>query len=266
MIIRDHLQRELEITGIPQRIISLVPSQTELLCELGLEENIVGITKFCVHPPHLRKTKRIVGGTKQVHFDRIINLRPDIILCNKEENTEEMVKELEKIAPVHVSEILNFKDALDIIEDYGRIFGKEFEAARLLKELEEEREIFIKEQQAKKLKVAYFIWREPWMLAGRDTFINTLLELNGWENVIAEEYSRYPEIDLKDLELLQPDLILLSSEPFPFKEKHKKEILQHYKKGKIELADGEYFSWYGSRLLPAFRYFREFQMKLSSSL
>lgn len=115
------------------------------------------------------------------------------------------------------------------------------------------------------LKVAYFIWREPWMLAGRNTFINTLLELNGWQNVVPDNNSRYPEINLEELQVLQPEVVLLSSEPFPFKEKHKKEVREHYN-GKIELVDGEYFSWYGSRLLPAMRYFREFQMKLSNSL
>lgn len=266
MIIKDHLHRELVIDKIPRRIVSLVPSQTELLCDLGLEDKIVGITKFCVHPVHLRKTKTIVGGTKKVHYDRIKALDPDIILCNKEENTLEMVQELEKIAPVHVSDIINYKDALQIIEDYGGIFDRKLPATELLKDLKGAKENFEREIGKIRLKVAYFIWREPWMLAGRDTFINTLLELNNWENVVVGQSSRYPEIDLKDLGELQPDLILLSSEPFPFKEKHKKEILGQYKNAGVELVDGEFFSWYGSRLLPAFKYFREFQKHLSSSL
>ena len=266
MILRDQLQRKLEVKEDLQRIVSLVPSQTELLCDLGLKEKIVGVTKFCVHPGNIRKTSTVVGGTKSLHINKIAKLQPDIILCNKEENTPEMVTELEKIAPVHVSDILSFKDALDIIEVYGQLFRKKFEASALIESIIKEKESFELEiKERRRLKVAYFIWRNPWMLAGRATFINSLLEVNGWENIISDPTSRYPEIDLKDLEFLQPDLILLSSEPFPFRDKHAVEITDHYS-GAIELVDGEYFSWYGSRLLPAFKYFREFQMKLSISL
>lgn len=266
MRIKDQLGRELTISKTPRRIVSLVPSQTELLCDLGLEDNLVGVTKFCVHPDHIRKSKKIVGGTKQVHFDRIKKLGPDIILCNKEENTAEMVLELEKIAAVHVSDILTFEDALELAEEYGRLFDRNEESSRLVEKIRQEKESFVQEIPAAKLKVAYFIWREPWMLAGRHTFINTLLELNGLENVLRDKQSRYPEIDLRELESLQPDIIMLSSEPFPFKEKHKKEVLKHFKKARVEFIDGEYFSWYGSRLLPAFDYFRKFQTKLSRFL
>ncbi len=119
---KDQLGREVILEGVPKRIISLVPSQTELLCYLGLEASIVGITKFCVHPENLRKEKKIVGGTKNVHFDRIRDLSPDIILCNKEENTLEMVLELEKIAPVHISNVISLEDTYQLISQYGEIF------------------------------------------------------------------------------------------------------------------------------------------------
>lgn len=245
------------------RIVSLVPSQTELLVYLGLEEYIVGVTKFCVHPPHIRKIRTVVGGTKQVHFNKILKLRPDIILCNKEENTAQMIPELEKIAPVHISNIIKIEDAFILINDYGSIFSKEKAAGELVRDIKNEMQL--NTTLLPELKIAYFIWKDPWMLAGRNTFINTLLKFNGWKNVIRDKDNRYPEINIEELEDLQPELILLSSEPFPFKEKHKKEIREHYN-GNIELVDGEYFSWYGSRLLPAMRYFREFQMKLSNSL
>ncbi|MCM4160723.1 cobalamin-binding protein [Antarcticibacterium flavum] len=264
MIIKDQLQRDVHLGDNLQRIVSLVPSQTELLYDLGLENEIGGITKFCIHPNHLRKNTRIVGGTKQVHFDRIRDLKPDIILCNKEENTKEMVKELEKIAPVHVSDIKTFEDSLELIDQYGRIFNREHLTFRFIEDLKSAKENFQKTlKEGRNLKVAYFIWRDPWMLAGSGTFIDTLLKINKLENVIQANRSRYPTIDLKDLESLRPDVVLLSSEPFPFREKHKKEISKHFE-GKIQLVDGEYFSWYGSRLLPAFDYFRKFQMKLSS--
>jgi len=264
-MIRDQLQRELNIKDVPKRIISLVPSQTELLVALGLEENIVGITKFCVHPEHLRKSKTVVGGTKKVHFDKIRDLKADIILCNKEENTLEMVLDLEKIAPVHVSEIINFEDVLNLIEMYGKLFDRSQEANQLNLNLRKEKKEFEKEIPVIPKRVAYFIWRGPWMVAGGDTFINSLLKLNGWENVFENKESRYPEITLVELKDLKPDLILLSSEPFPFKEKHFEEIRQICNV-RVELVDGEYFSWYGSRLIPAFAYFKKLQKLLSGSL
>ncbi|HSI69246.1 MAG TPA: helical backbone metal receptor, partial [Gillisia sp.] len=256
--------REIHLKENLRRIVSLVPSQTELLCDLGLEDDLVGVTKFCVHPTHIRKTSEVVGGTKEVHFDKIRELRPDIILCNKEENTEEMVAKLEEIAPVHVSDIATFEDSLELISQYGKMFGVEHLTFRLIENLKNAKNSFNASLKTEtKLRVAYFIWREPWMLAGHDTFINTLLEINGWENVIKDKGDRYPAIDLQSLESLKPDLILLSSEPFPFKEKHKEEISKYFQ-GRIELVDGEYFSWYGSRLLHAFDYFRKFQIKLSN--
>ena len=259
------MHRELNIKAVPKRIISLVPSQTELLVALGLEENIVGITKFCVHPDHLRKSKTIVGGTKKVHFDKIRDLNPEIILCNKEENTLEMVMELEKIAPVHVSEIIGFEDVLNLIEMYGKLFDRDREANQLILKLRKEKKEFEKEIPIIPKKVAYFIWRDPWMVAGGDTFINSLLKLNGWENIFENKESRYPEIIVEELKDLKPDLILLSSEPFPFKEKHVEEMRQICN-ARIELVDGEYFSWYGSRLIRAFDYFKKLQKLLSSSL
>ena len=263
-MIKDQLQRELNIKDVPKRIISLVPSQTELLVFLGLEKNIVGITKFCIHPKNLRKSKTVVGGTKKVHFDKIRELNPDIILCNKEENTLGMVLELEKIAPVHVSEIIDFEDVLILIEMYGKLFDRSQEANQLKLKLQKQKREFEKEIPVIPGKVAYFIWREPWMVVGGDTFINSLLKLNNWENVFENKESRYPEIKLEELKRLKPDLILLSSEPFPFKEKHVEEMRQICNVP-IELVDGEYFSWYGSRLIPAFDYFKKLQKLLSGS-
>jgi len=263
-MIRDQLQRELNIKAVPKRIVSLVPSQTELLVALGLEENIVGITKFCVHPEYLRKSKSIVGGTKKVHFEKIRELNPDIILCNKEENTLEMVLELEKIAPVHVSEIIDFEDVLNLIEMYGKLFDRSQEANQLNLKLQDKKRKFEKEIPVIQKKVAYFIWRGPWMVAGGNTFINSQLRLNGWENIFENKESRYPEITVEELKDLKLDLILLSSEPYPFKEKHVEEIRQICNV-RVELVDGEYFSWYGSRLIPAFDYFKKLQKLLSGS-
>ncbi|MDP2542460.1 cobalamin-binding protein [Tenacibaculum discolor] len=240
-----------------KRIISLVPSQTELLIDLGLEENIVGVTKFCIHPKHLLKTKTIVGGTKNIKIDRIKNLQPDIILCNKEENTKEIVEACQQIAFTHVSDIFTLTDSLELISLYGSFFEKQVEAKKMINKLESKIIDFKKFIENKKSrKVAYFIWRNPWMVAASNTFINHLLELNKFDNVYANA-KRYPEVNIKDILKKKPELILLSSEPFPFKEKHITEIKEHTSNSTPILVDGEYFSWYGSRLLKAFDYFKE---------
>lgn len=257
-IFHDQLHRKLKLKEFPQQIVSLVPSQTELLVDLGLKEQIVGITKFCVHPKELRKQKKMVGGTKQVNFDRIKDLHPDIILCNKEENTEEMVAELEKIAPVHVSDVKTIDESLELIRQYGEIFGVVEKASEIKEKILSEKAIF--ERYIKDIperRVAYFIWKNPWMVAGRDNFIDHLLKLNRFKNVFSNEDSRYPEIDLKQLKQNKVELVLLSTEPFPFKLKDKEALKKEVSLERVHIVDGEYFSWYGSRLSAAFRYFRE---------
>lgn len=259
-ILYDQLDRKIELKATPRRVVSLVPSQTELLVDLGLREKILGVTKFCVHPEDLRKEKKVVGGTKQVHYERIKALKPDLILCNKEENTEEMVAELEKIAPVHVSDVKTIADSLELIKDYGEIFEVVEKASEIIQKIRQEKHLFeedVKNQPQR--RVAYFIWKDPWMVAGRDTFIDHLLELNRFKNVFSANNSRYPEINLEQLEQKEVELVLLSTEPFPFREKDKKAFQKKGELCMVHIVDGEYFSWYGSRLLAAFAYFRQLQ-------
>lgn len=267
LLFKDQLNRSIALMKVPKRIISLVPSQTELLVDLGLEESIVGITKFCVHPAHLRKSKTIVGGTKQVHFDKIKDLQPDIILCNKEENTKEMVKELEKIAPVHVSDIYTIEDTVELINQYGELFSiqnKANEITTKLIDLVDSFKSFVINLPIR--KVAYFIWRKPWMVAGNNTIIHHLLLLNKFENVFAD-VSRYPEVELTSfVSTKKPDLVFLSSEPYPFKEKHILELNKIVPQANILLVDGEYFSWYGTRLLEAFDYFKNLHSIIDSKV
>ena len=257
----DQLGRVLQFSKAPVRIVSLVPSQTELLVDLGLCNHIVGLTKFCVHPVGLIKEKVVVGGTKQVHIDKVKALQPDIILCNKEENTEQIVRDMEAIAPVHVSDIKTIKDALALISMYGTIFNIESKALSLVKEIQKKYTDFLIEypEIITPKKVGYFIWRNPWMVAGQDTFIDYLLSICHFENAFNSFDGRYPEVTLDQLQYL--DFIFLSSEPFPFAEKHIKELTPHTN-AKIVLVDGEYFSWYGSRLLGAFDYFSELMKQL----
>ncbi|MCC1484475.1 ABC transporter substrate-binding protein [Winogradskyella immobilis] len=263
MVFKDQLNRTINLVNTPKRIVSLVPSQTELLVDLGLESNILGITKFCVHPSHLLKSKTIVGGTKQVHVEKVKALNPDIILCNKEENSLEILQQMEQIAPVHMSDIYTLDDGLDLIKVYGEIFDCKNNATDIVSQIKIQLESF-KTYIANKpeLKVAYFIWKTPWMVAAKHTFINHLLEINKFKNVYGH-LERYPEIDINIMSSqIKPDLVLLSSEPFPFKEKHKEELELLSSNLKVVLVDGEYFSWYGSRLIEAFNYFKTLRLNL----
>lgn len=238
---------------MPQRIISLVPSQTELLFALGLEDRVVGITKFCVHPEQWRGEKTIVGGTKQVNFDVIESLNPDLIIGNKEENDREFIEQLSTKFPVWMSDIHNLNDALDMIEMLGEIVNKPLESEALVVDIIEQFEA-LNEVEFQTKKTAYLIWRKPFMAAGQNTFINDMMKKVGFENVITED--RYPELSLEAIQSLQPEVILLSSEPYPFKSEHLEELKVICPVAEIKLVDGEMFSWYGSRLLKAPTYFK----------
>ncbi len=250
----DQLNNVVTLSKTPSRIVSLVPSQTELLVDLGLRENIVGITKFCIHPSDLRNEKTMVGGTKKVNFKKIKALKPDLIICNKEENTETMVRQLEIIAPVWVSDVNTIADCVGMIEKLGEVLNVLEKALTIVSKIKKELkefEFFIEDKLPK--KTLYLIWKDPFMAVGKPTFIDALLHLNKFENSITDEVSRYPEIDL--VLFNKVDLILLSTEPYPFKESHVLN-LQAEVGTNVSLVDGEYFSWYGTRLIKAFEYFK----------
>jgi ABC-type Fe3+-hydroxamate transport system substrate-binding protein len=250
----DMTGREVAIPYPPQRIVSLVPSQTELLFDLGLDATVVGITKFCVHPEDWFRNKKRVGGTKTVHIDIVKSLRPDLIIANKEENTREQVEELAKLYPVWVSDIKTVDEGLEMIRQVGDIVGKTLEATRLAEEIKDG--FGSLSTNVAPPKVAYYIWKTPWMAAGGDTFISDVISRIGWQNVLSES-KRYPEISPAALAGTGADLVLLSSEPYPFKEKHIVEIKELLPDAKVLLVDGEMFSWYGSRMKYAIAYLRE---------
>jgi len=263
---KDQLNNELFLADYPKRIISLVPSQTELLVELGLEENIVGITKFCIHPKRLKSEKTIIGGTKNVNYKKIANLSPDLIIGNKEENTEEIIKKLEDIAPVYVTDIITIKDSLQFIFDIGIICHKISESKNLINKIEKglhEFTGFIKKRPLR--KVAYFIWKKPWMVAGSKNYINEILSLNNFENIFGNAPQRYPDVYVEyftDLNPeMKPDLILLPTEPYPFNNKDIVDLKRHID-CEIRLVDGEMFSWHGSRILKALDYFKKLHLSL----
>lgn len=246
----DHLNRTIFLPKPPERIISLVPSQTELLVDLGLEEKIVGITKFCVHPHDLKKRKTIVGGTKNYRFEVIEALKPDLIIGNKEENDREGIERLASIYPVWMSDIYTLDDSLRMISDVGILTGTSSKAEQLVREIQNS----FSEKISFKGTCVYLIWENPLLAAGKNTFIDSMLHKAGFENLI--QSARYPALSEDQLISLSPNFLLLSSEPFPFKEKHIAFFQNLLPKTKLILADGELFSWYGSRLLQSSRYFK----------
>ena len=259
MLFIDQTGRSVEINKRPQRIISLVPSQTELLYDLGQDTEVAGITKFCIHPDHWFRNKTRVGGTKQVKMDIIHQLQPDLIIANKEENVKEQVEELASNYPVWISDINNLDDALLMISEIGSITGKEKAAQNIMIQIKENFSSL--KDPGYHPKTGYLIWKDPYMTVGGDTFIHSMLEAAGFENIFSEQ-KRYPVISIDELKSSGCELLLLSSEPFPFQQKHMDELQQYLPSTKIMLADGEMFSWYGSRLINAPSYFTELRNKL----
>lgn len=239
----------------PRRIISLVPSQTELLFSLGLEHVVVGITKFCVHPPAWFATKQRVGGTKTLNIQKIRALKPDLILGNKEENDRLQIEALMGEFPVWMSDIVHLEDALCMIQAVGHLTDRRGPAVALAADIRRQFQVFSESSRLEPLTAAYLIWRKPFMAVGQQTFIHDLLGRAGFFNVFGH-LQRYPEVDLAALAAARPQVILLSSEPYPFAEKHVQELAGACPEAKILLVDGEIFSWYGSRLLFAPAYFQ----------
>ncbi|WP_256004807.1 ABC transporter substrate-binding protein [Pedobacter deserti] len=260
----DQMGREVSVNFPPRRIVSLVPSQTELLFDLGLNEEVVGLTKFCIHPIDKFAARTKVGGTKTLHIDRIRDLKPDLIIGNKEENQQDQIELLEREFPVWMSDIYTLGDAISMIRDIGAMVNRSPEASYLTHLIRAGFDDLqrLAEQRGPTKRVAYLIWKDPYMAAARDTFIDHLLGLNGFANVFRD--LRYPEVTLEKLSDLQPDLVFLSSEPYPFKEKHVLEIGRALPDAKVMLVDGEMFSWYGSRLVKAVEYLFHLQQELAS--
>ncbi len=259
----DQTGKIVSLQRVPSRIISLVPSQTELLYDLGLDKQVVGITKFCVHPENWFRNKTRVGGTKALKTELIRRLQPDFIIANKEENVREQVEELENFSPVWTSDIRTTSEAYDMILTIGAI-TETFERAKLIQEkiktsfeqMQTQNQKLLAEScgKTRNLKTAYAIWRYPLMVAGGDTFIQAMMNVCSFRNIF-EKKKRYPEITIDDLRTSECELLLLSSEPFPFKEKHATEFQLRLPDTKIILVDGEMFSWYGSRMQYAAVYF-----------
>lgn len=246
----DQMGRVVPIDVPPKRIVSLVPSQTELLYDLGLRDEVIGITRFCIHPTPWHRNKTRIGGTKQYHFDKIAKLKPDLIIGNKEENDKTQIEALMDQYPVWMSDIFGLEDAYEMILQIGQIVGKEESAQALV---EQTRSGFSQFNLTRELRVVYLIWHEPIMAAANETFIQEMITQCGWRNCLADQ-KRYPQLTIETLRSLEPNILFLSSEPFPFKEKHLEYYRSHLPNTAVRLVDGEAFSWYGSRLLKSQTY------------
>jgi ABC-type Fe3+-hydroxamate transport system substrate-binding protein len=267
---QDQLGRIIHLPHYPARIVSVVPSQTELLYDLGLRKEVIGITKFCVHPQEWFRTKARVGGTKTLNTAIIDSLQPDLIIANKEENTREEIEALAAKYQVWISDVTSLDSALQMILYVGDLTNRKRQAGQLANKIREEFQHL--RNHVDKIKytprTGYLIWREPYITVGRDTFINDMLKACGMENVF-EHLTRYPEIQIEQLQEAGRsgkklcDLLLLSSEPYPFGPKHIDELQVHLPKTRIELVDGEMFSWYGSRLLKTPEYFERLLARLT---
>ncbi len=260
MQITDQLNNRLTIENPPQRIISLVPSQTELLFDLGLKDRLAGITKFCIHPEGLRKEINVVGGTKNPDIEKIRDLKPDLIVANKEENREEDIMKLAEWYPVYVSDVTDRSSAVEMIRHLGTVADHTEQAEQIIAEIENAYSHIL---PVNRTSAAYLIWNEPMMLAGPGTFIDAMLRECGIENAYKGS-ERYPEVSENDLKAMGPDLILLSSEPFPFSEKHLESYSSIDPKSNVILVDGESFSWYGSHMIRSAAYLTEFTTSLQN--
>ena len=245
----DQIGCPVVLESFPARIVSLVPSISEFIDYLGCDDKLVGCTKFCIYPKHLRQSSTIIGGTKNIHIDKILDLKPDLVLANKEENVREQVISIKEFTQVYTSDVKTIDDALQMNYDIGNLLGKT-SAVNVLNEQIKQVAFF---NHKIRFRTAYIIWNDPIMSIGGDTFIHSMLKANGWDNVF-EESNRYPTTDFASLRSWALDCVMLSSEPFPFTEEHRKQFEVELPGVRIMLVDGSLISWYGNRMLEGISY------------
>lgn len=244
----NRFQLSIAMSSTYRRIVSLVPSLTELLIDLELEKKLVGRTRFCVHPEEKVTEIPIVGGTKNPRLDKIRQADPDLIIANKEENRPNDIQSLMDDFEVEVTEITTIEDALITIHRLGQKLKVAKQARSLISDIQN---CLDERPDESELGTAYIIWKDPWMSVGRDTYIHDVLEHWNLPNVFNGR-TRYPKLDLEELQRYNPDLVLLSSEPYPFKEKHLAQVEEACPAARVLLVEGEWFSWYGSHMKHAF--------------
>jgi len=251
----DQINQIIEVSDSPERIISLVPSITELLIDLELDRAMMGRTRFCIHPAEKVKNIPVIGGVMGLNRHEIDKMQPDLIFASKEENAQNEIMELAKDYPVWVSDVHNLDDALAMIEAIGQICHKQRQAGVLTQKI---REGFRQLDHIPPdiVRTAYLIWNNPLYTINADTFIHDMLKRCGIENIFADKPEAYPIITEKEIRERKPDFIFLSSEPYHFKEKDARDFSRIFPKAEVKRVDGEYFTWYGSHLVDAPSYFK----------
>jgi ABC-type Fe3+-hydroxamate transport system substrate-binding protein len=242
----------------PERIISLVPSLTELVFALGKGENLAGRTRFCIHPKDRAGSVPVIGGTKNPQIGKIRAIKPDLIIANREENRKEDVLSLQEFADVIVTDIPGVDAALREIQRVGDAIGAGNRASELVERIRQAmpapRDHSGQQPSTgdgRHISTLYLIWRGPWMAAGSGTYIHDVMRLFGLKNACGD-LPRYPELSGDDIRKTAPELILLSSEPFPFLKKHISELGIISPHSRVMLVDGQWFSWYGPRMIHSF--------------
>jgi len=253
---KDQVNRNVEISDAPQRIISLVPSITELLIDLGMDRAMMGRTRFCIHPAEKVKDIPVVGGVMGLNRHEIDKMQPDLIFASREENAQNEIMELANDYPLWVSDVHNLHDALAMIENIGEICGKKTFASQLTKKI---REAFHQLDHIPPdiVRAAYLVWNKPLYTINADTFIHDMLKRCGIKNIFADKPKAYPVITEKEIRDRKPDFIFLPSEPYPFKEKDARDFSRMFPKTEVKRVDGEFFTWYGSHLVDAPSYFKQ---------
>lgn len=257
-----------DVASAAARIVSLVPSVTELLFDLGLQANVVGRTGFCIHPKDLVRKVPKVGGTKTIDLARIKRLHPTHLIVNIDENPRGMVEEIAKFVPhVVVTHPCAPRDNLDLYRLLGGIFSRQERAEELCRRFEHAYdEVATIGASWPRQKVLYLIWKAPWMTVCTETYISRMLATVGWDTVAPGSNARYPTVDLTPAMLAQVSFVLLSSEPYSFRERHCVEVLDllpERSRTRVVLIDGAMTSWYGSRAIPGLNYLREFRQSLN---
>jgi ABC-type Fe3+-hydroxamate transport system substrate-binding protein len=233
------------------RIVSLCPSLTELVFDLGRGDDLVGITRFCVHPADRVGAVEQVGGTKDPGIERIVELAPDLVLLNREENRIEDAEALEAAGvPCHASMPRTVEETAEMVRSIAAALDRPAEGEAIACDIEERSaRVRAAAEGARPVRWAYLIWREPWMTVNRDTFVDALLGQAGGVNAFGDRPDRYPRITTAELVTADPDVVLLCTEPFPFQEKHVAELAGEtgFAPERFRIVDGEYLSWHGSR-------------------
>jgi len=245
-VVRDALGRDINFSLVPERVISLIPSITESLFDLGLGNRIVGVSQFCTYPEHLVLEKPRVGGQKNPNHDAIASLNPDLIILNQEENRKEDIERFSSRYRTFVTFPRRFADSAELLRDLSRIFDVPLMTEPYIRTIS----AHSRRPQAS-IRTLYLIWRKPWMSINHDTYIHDVMRVFGFDNVCAGMEKRYPELTEAEIARLNPECIILPDEPFRFRERHREEILtwpvSACHDDRVVLVDGTYFCWYGTR-------------------